>query len=361
MNPQQPPSADGHPTSHAQAPRRRAKLSDEFITLSHGGGGQATQTLIDDVFVKAMNNPVLARLEDQAQVTIDGVRLAFTTDSYVVDPIFFPGGDIGCLAVHGTINDLVTCGAEPLYLSLGVILEEGFAVADLRRITASIARAANEAGVQVVTGDTKVVPRGKADRIYLNTAGIGVVRGSWQLSPTRAAPGDRVLISGPIGDHGVAILAARGELDFDVTLESDTAALHGLVHQILQGDRPPHCFKDATRGGVATALNEIAQQANVGVTLIEDRLPVKREVAGACEILGIDPLYLANEGKLLVIAPAEATDNILATMRAHPLGKEACVIGTIGAEPPGMVILRTAIGGTRVVDTPAGEVLPRIC
>jgi hydrogenase expression/formation protein HypE len=343
-----------------RARRGRFYLREERITLSHGAGGKATMALIDGLFLPAFGNPILEALGDQAVLEIEGARLAFTTDSYVVDPLFFPGGDIGHLAVNGTVNDLVTCGAEPLYLSVGFILEEGLPLEDLRRVAASVARAAREAGVAVVTGDTKVVPRGKADRLFLNTAGVGVLRRP-HLSCHAARPGDRVLVSGPLGDHGITILCARGELELELDLQSDTAPLGGLVRALLEAAPGTRVLKDPTRGGVATALNEIALASEVGVLLEEAALPVRPEVQGACEILGLDPLYVANEGRLLALVPPEESEAALAALRRHPLGEGAAAIGTVVPEPPGMVLLRTAVGGTRVVDMLAGDPLPRIC
>ncbi|MBW3624493.1 MAG: hydrogenase expression/formation protein HypE [Armatimonadetes bacterium] len=344
-----------------QARHGRYLLKEEFITLSHGSGGKASHSLIEGVFVAALRNPLLDRMEDQAVFTVEGARLAFTTDSYVVDPIFFPGGDIGKLAVNGTVNDLATSGADPLYLSLGVILEEGFPLSDLHRIAASIREAADRAGVQVITGDTKVVPRGKADKIFINTAGVGVLRRQGTISLSRARPGDRVLMSGPIGDHGVTVLAARGDLELELEIESDTAPLNGLIRALLDTGVEVHCLKDPTRGGVATALNEIAMHSGVSIALDEINLPVSPEVQGACEILGLDPLYIANEGRLLVIAPPEGVDVLLRTMRNHEFGAGSRIIGEVFTEPQSMVFLRTEIGGTRVVDMLAGDPLPRIC
>ena len=336
-------------------------FTDKVITLSHGSGGKASHNLIENVFVDVLSNPLLDRLDDHAVLEIDGARLAFTTDSYVVDPIFFPGGDIGKVAVNGTINDLSTAGAEPLYLSLGMILEEGFAIEDLRRIVASIAEAAQYAGVQVVTGDTKVVHRGKADKIFINTAGVGVIRRKNVPSQSSALSGDHIILSGPIGDHGVAILAARGDLELELDVESDVAPLHDLVRDIFDVTDDIHCLKDATRGGLATALNEIAMQSNVGVLIREDSIPVRPQVRGACELLGIDPLYVANEGKLLVVVPSAHVDSVLARMKQHELGAAACVIGEVRPEPARTVLLQTSIGGTRIVDMLVGEALPRIC
>jgi hydrogenase expression/formation protein HypE len=347
-----------------QARRHKFYLRDEKITLSHGSGGKATHNLIEGVFAPAFSNPLLDAMDDAATFTVQGAgsRLAFTTDTYVVSPLFFPGGDIGKLAVHGTINDLAMAGAEPLYLSAGFILEEGFPIAELRRIVESMAHAAREAGVTIVTGDTKVVQRGKADGVFINTAGIGLVRTNWLLGQTQLQPGDRVLLSGPIGDHGIAIMFAREALDIEADVQSDTAPLHTLVASLLDaaGDSV-HCLKDPTRGGVATTLNEMAIGSEVSIALDEHTLPVHPGVRGACEILGLDPLTIANEGKLLAIVASDKADAALAAMRSHPLGREAVIIGTVQAEPPGLVFLRTDIGGMRVLDMLVGDPLPRIC
>src|SRR6266568_156492 len=347
-----------------QARRHKFYLRDEKITLSHGSGGKATHNLIEGVFAPAFSNPLLDAMDDAATFSINGTaqRLAFTTDTYVVSPLFFPGGDIGKLAVHGTINDLAMAGAEPLYLSAGFILEEGFPIADLRRIVASMAAAANEAGVSIVTGDTKVVQRGKADGLFINTAGVGVLRATWPLGQTQLQPGDKVLLSGPIGDHGIAIMLAREALEIETDVQSDTAPLNSLVASLLEaaGDGI-HCLKDPTRGGVATSLIEMALGSEVAIGLDEHAIPVHAEVRGACEILGLDPLTIANEGKLLAIVAPEKAEIALAAMHAHPLGHEAVIIGAVQAEPAGMVFLRTDIGGMRVLDMLVGDPLPRIC
>jgi hydrogenase expression/formation protein HypE len=347
-----------------EARRNRFYLRDEHITLSHGSGGKATHNLVEGIFAPAFSNPWLAPLDDSATFSIDllSPRLAFTTDSYVVNPLFFPGGDIGKLAVHGTINDLAMAGAEPLYLSAGFILEEGFPIVDLRRIVDSMAAAAADAGVSIVTGDTKVVQRGKADGLFINTAGVGLVRAGWPLGQTQAQPGDRVLLSGPIGDHGIAILLAREALDIETTVVSDSAPLHTLVAALLKAAKDGlHCLKDPTRGGVATTLNEMALSSQVAIALDERAIPVRTAVRGACEILGLDPLTIANEGKLLAVVAPSAAETALAAMRVHPLGKEAAIIGTVQPGPTGMVFLRTEIGGTRVLDMLVGDPLPRIC
>ena len=332
------------------------------VLLAHGGGGRLTQMLIERMFWPTFRNPALETLHDGAVLEVEGVRLAFTTDSFVVSPIFFPGGDIGGLAVNGTVNDLAMCGARPLYLSLGLILEEGFPMEDLWRVVRSIQEAAQEAGVEVATGDTKVVDRGKGDGVFINTTGLGLIPPGIHISPQRARPGDVVLINGAIAVHGIAILSVREGLEFETTLESDTAPLNGLVEALLRAAGPEvHVLRDPTRGGVASALNEIAASAGVGMALDETRIPLWDEVKGACEILGLDPLYVANEGKCLVIVAPEVAEAVLEAMRSHPLGREAAIIGQAVEEHPGSVILRSRVGGKRVVDMLSGEQLPRIC
>jgi hydrogenase expression/formation protein HypE len=347
-----------------QARRHKFYLRDEKITLSHGSGGKSTHNLIEGVFAPAFSNPLLDAMDDAATFSVNGTgqRLAFTTDTYVVSPLFFPGGDIGKLAVHGTVNDLSMAGATPLYLSAGFILEEGFPIAELRRIVASMASAAREAGVAIVTGDTKVVQRGKADGLFINTAGVGILRATWTMGQTMLQPGDRVLLSGAVGDHGIAIMLAREELDIENDVQSDTAPLNSLVAALFDAaGECLHCLKDPTRGGVATSLNEMAIGSEVSIGLDEHTIPVHAEVRGACEILGLDPLTIANEGKLLAIVAPDKAEAALAAMRAHPLGREAAIIGTVQADPPGMVFLRTDIGGMRVLDMLVGDPLPRIC
>jgi hydrogenase expression/formation protein HypE len=336
------------------------------IVLGHGSGGKLTADLIEKVFLPAFGNPVLNKLDDQAVLTVGGARLAFTTDSFVVTPIFFPGGDIGRLAVHGTVNDLAMSGARPLYLSVAFILEEGLSVEDLRRVVESMRAAAEEAGVQFVTGDTKVVNRGKGDQIFITTTGIGVIEGAVHISADRARAGDKILLSGTIGDHGMTIMSQREGLEFEGAIESDCASLHGLVASMLEAEGAGesdfvHCLRDPTRGGVATTLNEIAKRAGVGMLLRERAIPVRESVKGACEVLGLDPLYVANEGKLIAIVAPNRADAVLAQMRAHTLGHDAAVIGEVVAEHPGMVLMQTEIGGTRVLDVMFGEQLPRIC
>jgi hydrogenase expression/formation protein HypE len=300
-------------------------------------------------------------LEDQACLDIGGVRVAFTTDSFVVNPLFFPGGDIGSLAVHGTINDLAMGGARPLFLSAGFILEEGLDMDTLRRVAASMAQAAAAAGVAIVTGDTKVVERGKGDGLFINTTGIGIVPDGFCLSASAAEPGDRVIISGSIGDHGIAIMAKRDGLEFETEIVSDSAPLHGLVESMLGASKEIRCMRDPTRGGVASSLNEIAAQSGVKIQIEETNIPVRDEVKGACELLGLDPLYVANEGKLLAIVAPEAAESIVESMRRHPLGRSATIIGTVGEKRAGLVTMRTLFGSTRIVDMLAGDQLPRIC
>jgi hydrogenase expression/formation protein HypE len=344
-----------------RARNRRPKIKEERITMSHGAGGKATQTLIEAVFLEAFRNPLLEPLEDAARLHINGSRVALTTDSYVVSPLFFPGGNIGDLAVNGTVNDLSVSGAVPLYLSAGFILEEGFGVADLNRIVASMTAAAAAAGVQVVTGDTKVVEKGKADGCYINTAGVGIIEREPILGVANARPGDAVLVSGPIGDHGVTIMLARGELDIEADVVSDTAPLNGLVAGLLAAAPGVRALRDATRGGVATILNEIARAAGVCVVVREADIPVRAEVRGASELLGIDPMYVACEGRMVVVVDGDQAGAALEAMRAHPLGEQASVIGHIAEDPQGIVLLKTAFGGTRIVDLLVGDPLPRIC
>ena len=344
-----------------RARRRRPKVREERITMAHGSGGKATRTLVEAVFVDAFSNVLLEPLEDAAQLHLNGSRVALTTDSYVVSPLFFPGGDIGDLAVNGTVNDLAVSGATPLYLSAGFILEEGFPVADLTRIVASMKAAAETAGVQVVTGDTKVVQKGKADGCYINTAGIGVVEHDVSLGVANTKPGDVIIVSGPIGEHGVTIMLARGELDIEADLTSDTAPLNGLIADLLSATTGVRALRDATRGGVATILNEVATSAGVGVRVNEDAIPVSPLVRGASELLGIDPMYVACEGRLVAVVAPDQASRALAALRGHPLGAQAAVIGEVSAEPPGAVLLKTAFGGTRIVDLLVGDPLPRIC
>jgi hydrogenase expression/formation protein HypE len=350
-----------------RARRARARVREDRITMSHGAGGKATQSLIEAIFLEAFRNPLLEPLEDAARLRVPGTRLAMTTDSYVVAPLFFPGGNIGDLAVNGTVNDLATAGAAPMYLSAGFILEEGLPVEDLVRIVTAMRDAAAAAGVSIVTGDTKVVEKGKADGCYINTAGIGLISqgpggATAELGVANARPGDAILVSGPIGDHGVTIMLARGQLGIEADIVSDTAPLTGLV-QALLADVPGgvRALRDATRGGVATILNEIARAADVGVAVREDAIPVRDEVRGAAELLGIDPLYVACEGRMVAVVAGAQAAAALASLRAFPAGAQAAIIGEVTAEPAGIVQLKTAFGGTRIVDLLVGDPLPRIC
>ncbi len=336
-------------------------MKDDRITLDHGSGGRLSHELIAEYFVTALDNEPLKRMNDSAVVDAPTARIALSTDSYVVDPIFFPGGDIGSLAIHGTVNDLAMSGARPLYLTVGFILEEGLPLNDLRRILESMSAAAREAGVMVVAGDTKVVPRGKADKIFINTAGVGLLERNIILGGEQAAVDDAVLISGTMGDHGTCVLAAREGLGFSTPVKSDAASLNGLVDAVLDAANGVHTLRDPTRGGLATTLNEIAQQAGVGIAIDEEAVPYREAVLGACEILGLDPLYLANEGKLIVVVEGAQADAALAALKSHPLGKDACVIGRVLADHPGKVVMNTRVGGKRIVDMLIGEQLPRIC
>jgi hydrogenase expression/formation protein HypE len=331
------------------------------IVLGHGGGGRLSAELLRDIFLPLFSNPILDRLDDQAVLEIGGCRLAFTTDSFVVNPLFFPGGDIGSLAVHGTMNDLAMGGAQPLFLSAAFILEEGFSIETLRDVTRSMARAAREAGVSIVTGDTKVVEKGKGDGLFINTAGIGIVPQDVRLSANQAQPGDRVLLSGSLGDHGIAIMAGREGLEFETEIVSDSAPLHDLVQAMLSASTQIRCLRDPTRGGLASSLNEIAAQSRVSIRIEESALVIRDEVKGACELLGLDPLYVANEGKLVAIVAPEAADQVLRAMRLHPRGVDASIIGTIHEGRAGLVSMKTVFGSTRIVDLLAGDQLPRIC
>ena len=341
---------------------RPRRFRDDRITMAHGAGGKASRSLVEGLIVPLLGESAPTALGDAAALAVDGTRLAFTTDSFVVSPLSFPGGGIGDLAVNGTVNDLAVSGARPLAISLAVILEEGLPADVLEGQIRAVAEAAAAAGVQVATGDTKVVERGKCDGMYLTTAGVGLTRPDAELAPERVRPGDKVLVSGPICDHGVAIMLARGGLDLEADLRSDTQSLWPVVEKLLNACGPGvRCLRDATRGGVATVLNEIAVAAGVGVLLAESRVPVRPAVTGACEILGIDPLYVANEGKLVAFVAAEAADAALAAMRATAAGAEAAIVGEVRAEPPGRVLGKTGFGGHRVIDVLVGDPLPRIC
>ncbi|WP_322110917.1 hydrogenase expression/formation protein HypE [Steroidobacter gossypii] len=352
--------------THIRPQRVLGKLQVATVTLAHGGGGKAMKDLIDDVFVAAFDNSDLAPMEDQARLDLGmlaaaGDRLAFTTDAVVVDPLFFPGGDIGKLAVCGTINDLAVGGAIPLYLSCAAIIEEGTSVELLRKVAQSMAHSAQLAGVRIVTGDTKVVPRGACDKLFITASGLGVIPKGVQLNAHAARPGDVVLVNGLLGEHGAAILAARGEMALDCTIESDCAPLHELVAALLARAPGVRCLRDATRGGIATVLNEIAQASHVGIEIDEAQCPMREQVRGFCEILGLDPLYLANEGKLVAIVAPEDADAALTALQAHPLGAEARIVGRVTELEPGRVVMRTLLGGHRIVDMLVGEQLPRIC
>jgi hydrogenase expression/formation protein HypE len=346
--------------------KRSGVLRAETINMSHGGGGKAMRDLIEDLFIGTFDNDELSFLEDQARIDLSalvslGNRLAMTTDSYVIDPIFFPGGDIGKLAVCGTVNDLAVGGATPLYLTCGMIIEEGLAVADLRRIVASMKVAADAAGVKIVTGDTKVVDRGAADKIFINTAGVGVIPSQFNISAHNAKPGDLVIINGFIGDHGAAIVGARGDLSIENDIQSDCQALNGLIKSLLEQCPGVHCMPDATRGGIASVLNEFAISSGVCIKLKETAIPIRDEVRGMCEILGLDPLYLANEGKVVIVVPRADADRALEVLRQHEFGTKSSIIGEVLASPKDTVILQTAFGGERIVDMLVGDQLPRIC
>jgi len=331
------------------------------VLLAHGGGGKLSHQMIQKIFVSQFKNNLLDPLHDGAMLTIGGTRCAFSTDSYVINPIFFPGGDIGSLAVNGTVNDLAMCGARPLFLSSAFIIEEGLPMKDLWRVVLSMKQAAETAGVQLVTGDTKVVDRGKGDKLFINTSGIGIIPDGVQINPKHAQPGDKIILSGLIAEHGIAIMSVREGLEFETQIESDCAPLNDLVETMLAASKEIHVLRDPTRGGVASVLNEIAESAQVGISIREEQIPVSEQVLGACEILGFDPLYVANEGKLIAFVSAEAADTVLKVMRTHPLGKNAMLIGEVVANHPGTVIMKTRIGGSRVVDMLSGEQLPRIC
>ena len=333
----------------------------DIVQLAHGGGGRKTAALIEGLFLPAFRNPQLAALADGAVVTVGAERLAFSTDSFVVQPIFFPGGDIGSLAVHGTVNDLAMCGARPLFLSAAFVLEEGFPMRDLERIVASMAAACSAVGVALVTGDTKVVDRGKADGVYVNTSGVGRVREGVSVAPDRAVPGDVILVSGPLGDHGIAVMAARQGIEFETALCSDSAPVVGLVEALLDAVPETHVLRDPTRGGLATALCEIATASGAGLRLDEERVPVRPEVQGACELLGFDPLYVACEGRFLAVLPEARAERALEALRARPDGAEARLVGRVTADDPGRVVLRTRIGTHRLLEKLSGEQLPRIC
>lgn len=333
----------------------------KHVLLAHGGGGKLSKQLIERMFLPQFRNEYLDPLHDGAVVSVNGVRLAFSTDSYVVNPIFFPGGTIGDLAVNGTVNDLAMCGAVPLYLSAAFIIEEGLSMDDLWKVVISMRDAAEKAGVMLVTGDTKVVDRGKGDKVFINTSGVGILAEGVDINPKHARVGDKIILSGTIADHGIAIMSVREGLEFDTPLQSDSAPLNGLVQLMLDASKKIHVLRDPTRGGVASSLNEIASSSNLGIRIIEERIPISEEVRGACEILGLDPLYVANEGKLLAVVSQDDAEGVLRTMQRHPLGRNAAIIGEVIENHPGTVIMKSRIGGNRVVDMISGEQLPRIC
>jgi hydrogenase expression/formation protein HypE len=336
-------------------------MKTDTILLDHGGGGKMSHRLVTDLLLPVFDNPILSQLHDGAVVNINGQRLAFSTDTFVVDPIFFPGGSIGDLAVNGTVNDLAMCGAMPQYLSVGLILEEGFSISDLERIVNDIGAAAQKAGVIVVTGDTKVVPKGAVDKIFINTSGVGRVPEDVDISSHKARPGDQIILSGSIADHGMTVLTQREGMKFDSAIRSDTTALNRMVANMLAACKDIHVLRDPTRGGVGTALNEIADKSGIGIRIFEEKIPLKDETAGICELLGFDPLYVANEGKLIAFVPGQDAENVLAAIRADDCGQDASIIGEAISDNPGRVIMQTRIGGARIVDMLTGEQLPRIC
>jgi hydrogenase expression/formation protein HypE len=336
-------------------------MKSDKILLDHGAGGKVSHSLTKEVILPVLGNPILNQLHDGAVFTIGDSRLAFSTDSYTVDPIFFPGGNIGDLAINGTVNDIAMCGAEPLYLSVALLIEEGFPLDDLEKIIATMGSASKAAGVTVVTGDTKVVPKGAIDKIFINTSGVGRIPDAVEIGPDRARPGDCILLSGTIADHGITVLTQREGLTFESSVKSDSAPLNGMVTSILAACNNTHVLRDPTRGGVGTALNEIAEKSDVGIRIYEERIPVNNEVAGMCELLGFDPLYLANEGKLMAFVPPESAEAVLSVIKSNAYGKDAVIIGEVIEAPPRKVFIETRIGGQRIVDMLAGEQLPRIC
>jgi hydrogenase expression/formation protein HypE len=336
-------------------------MKTEKILLDHGSGGKASHRLIADLLVPEFENPILAQLDDGAIFDIEGKRFAFSTDTYVVDPIFFPGGNIGELAVNGTVNDIAMCGATPLYISVGLIIEEGLSTVDLKKILTGMKEAAKKAGVLIVTGDTKVVPSGAADKIFINTSGVGLIPEGVNVSGHNARPGDKIILSGTIADHGITVLTQREGMAFESSIQSDTAPLNHMVRELIAASDQIHALRDPTRGGVGTSLNEIAAQSKVGIKIYEEALPVREEVAGICELLGFDPLYIANEGKLLAFVGPDHAEKVLKIIKANEYGKDASIIGEVDADSPGKVFMKTTIGGTRIVDMLTGEQLPRIC
>lgn len=339
----------------------RLNTRDGMVDMTHGSGGRSMAQLIEEMFVKHFDNDLLRQANDQAAFDVSAGRMVISTDGHVISPLFFPGGDIGSLSVHGTVNDVAMSGARPLYLSAGFILEEGFPLVDLEKIVASMGRAASDAGVPVVTGDTKVVEKGNGDGVFITTTGLGVVPAGLNISGDQARPGDAILINGSIGDHGVAIMSSRENLEFETTIESDSAALHTLIADMVAAVPSIHCLRDPTRGGLATTLNELAQQSGVGMNLREAEIPVKPAVAAACELLGLDPLYVANEGKVVCICPQQDAERVLHAMQSHPLGQLSAIIGEVIEDEHGFVQMETDFGGSRVVDWLSGEQLPRIC
>jgi hydrogenase expression/formation protein HypE len=336
-------------------------MKTDKILLDHGSGGSMSHHLITDLMLPIFDNPMLAALHDGATFDIDGSRLAFSTDTYVVDPIFFPGGNIGDLAVNGTVNDLAMCGAEPLYLSVGLIIEEGFSMADLKKILKGMGIASEKAGVKVVTGDTKVVPKGAVDKIFINTSGIGKIPDKVNISSQNARPGDIIILSGTIADHGMTVLTQREGMTFDSSLKSDTTALNRMVSRMLSASKDIHVLRDPTRGGVGTALNEIADKSNVGIKIYEEKIPLKNETESICELLGFDPLYVANEGKLIAFVDADHAEKVISVIQEDDHGKDACIIGEVVSDHIGKVVMKTRIGGTRIIDMLTGQQLPRIC
>ena len=336
-------------------------MKEDKILLDHGSGGKISHSLIVDIMLPLFDNPILSQLNDGAIFDIEGKQLAFSTDTYVVDPIFFPGGNIGTLSINGTVNDIAMCGATPLFLSVGLIIEEGFPLADLKTILKEMSIAAEKAGVKVVTGDTKVVPKGAADKIFINTSGIGIIPKNVDIASHRARPGDKIILSGSIADHGITILTQREGMTFDSSIVSDTAPLNHMVKNMLSVCKDIHVLRDPTRGGIGTALNEIAIKSEIGIKIYEEKIPVKNEVAAICELLGFDPVYIANEGKLLAFVPPDHVEKALDVIRENRFGREACIIGEVVEDNPRKVFMQTRIGGTRIVDMLTGEQLPRIC
>jgi hydrogenase expression/formation protein HypE len=336
-------------------------MKDDKVMLDHGAGGRMSHSLIADIMLPVFDNPVLSRLDDGAILDIDGIRIAFSTDTFTVDPIFFPGGNIGDLAVNGTVNDIAMCGANPLFLSVGLLIEDGFPMEELKRILRTMGNAADAAGVKIITGDTKVVPKGAADRIFINTSGLGLIPEGVEISCQRAIPGDRIILSGGIAEHGMTVLTRRAGMSFESSIVSDTAPLNHMVARMLSASRDIHVLRDPTRGGVGTTLNEIAQSSRVGIVIYEDRIPLNPQVEALCELMGLDPLYIANEGKLVAIVGKDHVKEVLSAMQGDRCGREAAIIGEVVAEDPGAVLMKTKIGGTRIVDMLTGEPLPRIC